>query len=65
MKYLVYMRKRVLITGSSRGIGRAIALAAAKDDYEVILHYKKKINFELSIYEWKIYELMTWIVNPI
>lgn len=31
-------KKTALITGSSRGIGRAIAIALAQDGYEVILH---------------------------
>lgn len=31
-------QKRALITGSSRGIGRAIAISLARDGYEVILH---------------------------
>jgi len=31
--------KKVLITGSSGGIGRAIALAVAKEGYEVVAHY--------------------------
>ena len=30
--------KRALVTGSSRGIGRAIAIALAKDGFEVIVH---------------------------
>lgn len=30
--------KRALVTGSSRGIGRAIAVSLAKDGYEVIVH---------------------------
>ena len=31
-------KKRALVTGSSRGIGRAIAVSLAKDGYEVIVH---------------------------
>jgi 3-oxoacyl-[acyl-carrier protein] reductase len=33
--------KQVLVTGSSRGIGRAIALAAAEAGYRVIAHYNR------------------------
>ena len=37
--------KKVLVTGSSGGIGRAIALEASKAGYEIVAHYnngKKK-----------------------
>lgn len=38
-KMRVVQGKRVLITGSSRGIGRAIALRLARDGWSVALHY--------------------------
>lgn len=38
------MTKSVLVTGSSRGIGKAIALALAESGYDIILHCSKDVK---------------------
>lgn len=38
------MNKRILITGSSRGIGKQIALMSAQEGYDIVLHCNKNIE---------------------
>lgn len=38
------MIKSVLVTGSSRGIGKAIALALAESGYDIVLHCSKDVK---------------------
>ncbi len=41
----------VLVTGSSRGIGRAIALRAAKDGFDVVVHCRSRVDEAKSVME--------------
>lgn len=38
------MNRRILVTGSSRGIGKAIALALAQAGFEVVVHARSRID---------------------
>ena len=45
------MRRKVIITGSSRGIGRAIALALAEDGFDPVLHCRNRADAVAEVAE--------------
>ena len=41
----------VLVTGASRGIGRAIALRIARDGFDVVVHCRSRIEEAQAVVE--------------
>ena len=44
-------KKTALITGSSRGIGRAIAILFARNNYNVVINYNKSEKEAQELYD--------------
>ena len=44
-------RKVVLITGSAKGIGKAIAIELAKNNYDIVINYHHSKNEALALKE--------------
>lgn len=45
------MARQVLVTGSSRGIGRAIALQLARDGFDVVVHCRGSLEQGRAVVE--------------
>ncbi|TQV87851.1 3-ketoacyl-ACP reductase FabG2 [Aliikangiella coralliicola] len=45
------MRRRVLVTGSSRGIGKEVALSLAKDGFDVVVNCRSGVDSAQSVIE--------------
>lgn len=45
------MKRRVIVTGSSRGIGRAIVLALARDGFDPVVHCTARMEAALAVAE--------------
>jgi len=50
------MTRTVLVTGSSRGIGRAVAISLARDGFDIVLHCRSRIE-ELNVVSQQIVAL--------
>ena len=45
------MKKTIIVTGASRGIGAAIVKMLAKEDYNIVLNYNKSEEIAKKIQE--------------
>lgn len=58
-------RKVALVTGSSKGIGKAIAIDFAKKGYNVVINYKKSENEAIKLKEEleKVYDIKALVIK--
>lgn len=45
------MTDTILVTGASRGIGRAIALRLARDGFDIVVHYRQREDAAVAVAE--------------